>query len=84
MRFAILALLLAGCQSAGLQGMSAEQITATARMKDANVNCIIINSPWGRGVTTFVNLDKGVVPSGGITVDNECKITILNNPVPPK
>jgi hypothetical protein len=77
-------LLLGGCaatSSAGYQGMSVEQISALAKMKDANINCVIINSPWGKGVTIFVNVDKGVVPSGTVTVDSECKVILTNETV---
>ncbi len=79
----LLLTLLMGCASPGAyQGMTAEQITALAKMKDANVACVILNAPWGRGVTTFVNLDKGVIPSGTVTVDGECKVTMTNAPLP--
>lgn len=79
----LLAFVLSGCAStAGYQGMSAEQIAALAKMKDANINCIIGNSPWGKVVTVYVNLDKGVIPSGGVTVDAECKVTLTSVPAP--
>lgn len=82
MRFAPLFLLLAGCAGQGLQGMSAEQIAATAKMKDANVTCVIGNSPWGRLTTVYVNVDKSVVVNGSVTVDEGCKTTFTNAPAP--
>jgi hypothetical protein len=83
--FSILALLvLTACAANGYQNMTPEQIAATAKMKDANINCVIIASPWGKGVTTFLNLDKGVLPVGTITVDSECRITIRNQEPAPR
>jgi hypothetical protein len=78
----LLCTLIGGCASAGYQGMTPEQIAATAKMKDANVNCVVLNSPYGRGVTVFINLDKGVIPLGTITVDSECKTTVSTSPAP--
>jgi hypothetical protein len=73
-------IVIAGCASAGYQGMTADQIAATAKMKDANVNCVVVASPWGKGTTTFVNIDKGVIQTGTVTVDADCKITVNNAP----
>lgn len=71
--------LLAGCAGApGYQGMTAEQIAALAKMKDANVACTIVNTPWGRGVATFMNVDRGVIAKGAVTVDGDCKVTVTN------
>jgi len=79
----IAAALLTACASqGGYQGMSPEQLTAMAKMKDANVNCIKGSTPvTGQFFTVFVTLDKGVIPEGGITVDGDCRIAITNSRV---
>lgn len=83
--FVILMLLifLAGCGSMGYQGMSAEQIAATAKMKDANINCTVVNSPWGRGINVFVNVDRGVVQNGAVVVGQDCGNIQFTNSLPP-
>ena len=83
MRIAIIAAVaLTGCATAGYQGMSAEQIQALAKMKDANINCVKGNTVWtGQFLTVFVNVDKGVIPEGGVTVDGDCKVTLTNTRV---
>lgn len=74
-------LALAGCNSlpADPAAMSPEQLKEWAKDKNANISCGIVNSPWGRGVGTYVVLDKGTVFNGTVTVDNECKVTISND-----
>lgn len=56
--------------------MSAEQLTALAKDKSAGVTCQEAVGPWGRGRNTVVNVDKASIPSGTVTVDAECKVTI--------
>lgn len=78
----IIVLALAGCGAtipANPEKMSAEQLTAFAKDKNANVACGVINGPWGKGVATYVVLDKAVVFNGSVTVDSECKVTITND-----
>ena len=72
--------LLAGCATqGGYQNMTAEQIAALAKMKDANVNCTKGSTPLiGQFFTVFVNLDKDVIPAGGISVNGDCTINITN------
>ena len=74
-------LLLAGCMGmqTAYEKMSADQIQALAKMKDANVACVIANTPWGRGVSVFANVDRGVIQRGVLTVDGECKVTVSND-----
>lgn len=80
-----IALFLTGCGGVGYQGMSAEQIQAIGKIKDASINCVKTPTPWGWATVQFVNLDKGVLPNGGVvTSDQECKVTITNNPPPVK
>lgn len=84
MRYALLLIVvLSGCSSMGYQGMSAEQIAATAKMKDANVNCTVVNSPWGKGINVFVNIDKGVIGGGSLIVGQDCGNIQFTNSYPP-
>ncbi len=80
MRYLLL-LALTGC--AQLPGdpthMSPEQLREYAKDKNASVQCVIVNSPWGRGVITSVNLDKTVLFEGAVTVTNECVVSITND-----
>ena len=81
MRHAYLALLLAGCMSApNLQEMTAEQITAAAKMKDGTVSCNSVVGPWGRAFSVLASVDRGVLVNGSMTVDGECKVTFSNAP----
>lgn len=82
--FAVLALAgcISGCATQGYQGMTSDQIAALAKMKDANVNCVKGSTPLtGSFITVFVNLDKGVIPDGGISVDGDCKVVLTNTRV---
>lgn len=76
----LLAFVLSGC--ATLAGdpakMTAEQLKEWVKDKNANLSCGVFNSPYGRGVMTYVVLDKAVVVNGSVTVDNECKVTVTN------
>ncbi len=73
--------LLAGCVSlpADPTKMSAEQLKEWAKDKNANIACGVVNSPYGRGVATYVVLDKAVIFNGTVSVDGECKVTISND-----
>ncbi len=72
------AALLAGCTGMGAQNMSAEQISASAKAKDANVVCVVGTGPWGKAATVYLNVDKSVVMNGSVSVDAECKTTFTN------
>jgi PBP1b-binding outer membrane lipoprotein LpoB len=79
----IVLLLLSGCAGVqGYQSMSPEQLAAMAKMKDATVNCIKGSTVWtGPYFVVMVQLDKGVIPEGGITVDGDCKVSMTNSKV---
>lgn len=73
----LLPFLLAGC--AGLNGaptMSAEQLAAAAKDKNASVACATGSGPWGKVNTVFLNVDKSSLNAGNVSVDSECKITL--------
>jgi len=72
---------LSGCVSLPVDPtkMSAEQLKEWAKDKNANIVCGIVNSPYGRGIATYVVLDKTVIFNGTVTVDGECKVSITND-----
>ena len=80
MRYLLL-IALTGCAQipADPSRMSADQIREWVKDRSAGVQCVIVNSPWGKGVITTVNLDKSVVFDGAVTVTNECVVTITND-----
>lgn len=85
---AVAALALGGCAGVNMpfnmDKMTPEQIAAFAKIKEANMGCLVVNSPYGRGVGTFVNLDKNVLPPGAsVSIDEQCKVTI-NSATPVK
>jgi len=74
-------ILLMGCMTlpADPAKMSPEQLREWAKDKNANIACGVFLSPYGKGVGTYIVLDKGIVFNGAITVDPECKVTITND-----
>ncbi len=81
-----IALLSAGCLAlpANPEKMTPEQIREWTKDKSIAATCTTINSPYGRGIVVHVGMDKGVVAAGSVQVDDQCKVTITNTPVPPK
>jgi hypothetical protein len=76
----LLILLLAGCAQlpADPAKMSAEQLNAWAKDKNANIACSTYKGVYGTGVVNYVVLDRGIVVNGTIVLDQECKVTITN------
>ena len=65
--------------------MSPQQIKEWVKDKTDYIFCGTANSPWGKGVGTYVSIDKGVAPNTSVTVEGDCKTTIINTtPAPPK
>jgi uncharacterized protein YceK len=57
--------------------MTAEQIAAAVKDKNLTAWCLVLNTPYGRGITSILNLDKAVLPPGSaVLIDNECKVSI--------
>ena len=80
MRAALLALLLAGCATTlpmDPTHMTPEQIKEAVKDKSASVGCVTIQTPY-KGNSVIMNLDKGVLAVGEISIDAECKVTIRN------
>ena len=77
---ALLLLALSGC--ATLPGdpamMTAEQLREVVKDKTATVGCATVQTPY-KGNTVFVNLDKGVLQVGEVTISSDCTITIKND-----
>lgn len=82
---ALILLALPGCMSlTGNTAMTKEQIEAAAKSKDAGATCTRVNTPWGPATTVYLNVDKGVVQSGNVTVGPDCTISFANQqPMPP-
>ena len=78
----VLVILLGGCASlpASPTAMTPEQLKEWSKDKNANVVCVVANTPYGKGSALYLNLDKGVIVSGTITVDDACKTVITNQP----
>lgn len=83
---AVLACCLSGCLGATVRELTPEQIAAVAKDKDANVVCTKVTSTlFGTVTNVYVNLDKGVIQTGGIEVSGStCDVAVMNNaPVKP-
>lgn len=76
----LLALSLTGCVAVPLDRMTAEQLKEVARIKDAGITCISLGTPWGRQSALFISVDKGVITSGSVIVDPDCKASVSNTP----
>ena len=70
---------LAGCAGtlpADPSKMSPDQLKAAAVDRSAVASCTVVNSPWGVGRTIYVQLDKGTIPAGAVTVGADCAVTV--------
>lgn len=81
------ALLLPGCVTGGLlpanpEKMSAEQLHEWVKDRNANAGCLVANTPYGKGNSVFLALDKGIVVNGTVVIKDNCEITIINGPAP--
>ena len=76
MRAIFACIVLSGCAGFGTPNLSPEQLKAAASDKNASVVCAVGTGPWGKVVSTYVNVDKSAVANGTVTVDAECKTTI--------
>ena len=83
-RLILVVLLFGGCTSLGASpaSMTPEQLKEWAKDKNANIVCIIANTPYGKGSVLYLNLDKGIVMNGSVSIDDACK-TVITNMVKP-
>ena len=73
-----LPLLLSGCASA-LLGLSADQIEAMAKIKDAGLTCIQASvGAMGGGKLVVASMDRGIY--GTLSVDPDCRVSITTRP----
>jgi len=75
-----LAVTLTGC---GLLGsldyaqLTQEQIMQAVKDKSFTSACTVVNSPWGKGINSMLNLDNKVLPANSvIKIDDACKVEI--------
>jgi hypothetical protein len=62
--------------------MTPEQLKALASDRSATASCSIVNSPWGRGTVTYVQLDRATVPAGEVSIGPDCVVTVRAEPAP--
>lgn len=80
--------LLVGCSGLTLPAnptrMDPDQIKQWVKDKTANVGCGFSSNPYGKFNAVYLNLDTGIIPHGTVTIDEQCKVTISNPPLPPR
>lgn len=80
MRLAFLSVLLAGCAGQqlpfDLSKMTPEQLKAAAADRSTVASCTQGNGPWGTVRTVYVQIDKGSIPDGSVTVSQDCKVDV--------
>ncbi len=82
--FALIALAaLTGCGTMNqpFANMSAEQISAAVKEKDANATFVSAPTPWGTAKTVWISIDAGVIKNGSFSVDGNGTVTFSNAPV---
>ncbi len=76
----VLLLLLNGCGVYTSQ-MTPEQIAEMVKDKNLNLFCLVANTPYGKGTTTVLNLDRAILPPNStVKVDDACKLEVLTGP----
>ena len=73
--------LLAGCASGGQlpynpSSMTADQLKAVAADRSAVAGCTVGTGPWGTVRTVVVQIDRGTMPNGTVSVTNECQVSV--------
>lgn len=76
-------LALAGCAGPfGLTGMSVDQLREWAKIKDANVTCV--RGVYAGAIVTAIAISVDKAIPAGVTVDADCKASLLANPAEKK
>ena len=82
----VLVLLCAGCASSPYSQMTADQINAAVKDRQAGLICAQITGAGGQGALVTVSTDKGALPQAShiqITPGSNCQVTIdTSAPVP--
>lgn len=82
----VVVLALTGCATTlpmDASRMTPEQIKEAVKDKSANIGCVSIKAPYP-GNSVLVNLDKGILTVGEVTVTPDCTVTIRNEPTAPR
>ena len=82
----VAALLLTGCSMAlpaDPTRMSAEQLAAWSKDKNAAVQCAVVSTPY-KGMVVSMNLDKAVIVNGTMTIKDGCEISLSTTQNPPR
>jgi len=82
MRIAAVAVLLAGCSTMQPQPPDLSSIQAAVNNPNGSVICTTVIGPWGTAKIVAVTLDKGVVKTGGVSVDANCTVNLTEGPKP--
>lgn len=80
---AALAVAASGCESFGAPRMSAEELQASAKDKNASVACATYDSLPVDGAVMYVNIDERVVRNGQLNVKCGQNIVTFTNAQPP-
>lgn len=72
----VVGLLVSGCAGVGgMAGLSAEQLNALAKVKDANVICFEATAAlYGSGTLVSASIDKGIVATIRINGHGKCDV----------
>lgn len=76
----IAAILTSGCGlslPANPTKMTAEQLREWVKDKSGAIQCATVATPY-KGTAVSVNLDKGVILNGTLTLKDGCEVTITN------
>jgi hypothetical protein len=74
-------LLLSGCAAMG-GAMSPEQMAQNSKDKNAVVACGSGSGPWGKVTTVYVDTNK-INDNNTVTVDGECKVSVIGTKAKP-
>jgi len=53
------------------------QMNAMGSTEKMNALCFVTTGIWGKVTTTYISADKGVITNGGVSVDEACKVQML-------
>jgi hypothetical protein len=61
------------------KSMSPEQIHELVKDRSMAANCLTVNSPYGRGINTYMAIDAKVLQAGGsISINDQCQVIFQN------